>query len=36
MALNSQTLAAKTTYLRLAKADNKEIAKQAKKASKRI
>ncbi|PKG93079.1 hypothetical protein CXF95_29225 [Paraglaciecola sp. MB-3u-78] len=36
MALNSQTLEAKTIYLRLAKTDNKELAKQAKKAAKRI
>ena len=36
MALNSQKLAAKTIYLRLAKTDNKELAKQAKKAAKAI
>jgi tetratricopeptide (TPR) repeat protein len=36
MALNSQKLEAKTIYLRLAKTDNKELAKQAKKAAKRI
>jgi tetratricopeptide (TPR) repeat protein len=36
MALNSQTLEAKTIYLRLAKTDNKELAEQAKKAAKRI
>ena len=36
MALNLQTLEAKTIYLRLAKTDNKELAKEAKKAAKRI
>jgi hypothetical protein len=36
MALNSQTLEAKTIFLRLAKTDNKELAKQAKKAAKAI
>jgi tetratricopeptide (TPR) repeat protein len=36
MVLNSQKLEAKTIYLRLAKADNKELAKQAKKAAKKI
>jgi len=36
MVLNAQTLEAKRIYLRLAKADNKELAKQAKKAAKKI
>jgi tetratricopeptide (TPR) repeat protein len=36
MVLNSQTLEAKIIYLRLVKTDNKELAKQAKKAAKRI
>jgi tetratricopeptide (TPR) repeat protein len=36
MALNLQTLEAKTIYLRLAKTDNKELAKEAKKAAKKI
>jgi hypothetical protein len=36
MALNLQTLEAKAIYLRLAKTDNKELAKQAKKAAKAI
>ncbi len=36
MVLNAQKLEAKTIYLRLAKADNKELAKQAKKAAKKI
>ncbi|MFQ3191214.1 MAG: hypothetical protein ACI936_002351 [Paraglaciecola sp.] len=36
MALNSQKLEAKTIYLRLSKTDNKELAKQAKKAAKSI
>jgi hypothetical protein len=36
MALNSQKSEAKTIYLRLAKTDNEELAKQAKKAAKRI
>ena len=36
MALNSQTLEAKTVYLRLAKTANKKLAKQAKKAAKKI
>ena len=36
LALNSQTLEAKTIYLRLAKSGNKALAKQAKKAAKRI
>lgn len=36
MVLNSQKLEAKTIYLRLAKTDNKELAKQAKKAAKAI
>ena len=36
MALNSQKLEAKTIYLRLAKTDNKELSKQAKKAANRI
>jgi hypothetical protein len=36
MALNLQTLEAKAIYLRLAKTDNKELAKQANKAAKAI
>jgi tetratricopeptide (TPR) repeat protein len=36
MSLNSQKLEAKTIYLRVAKTDNKELAKQAKKAAERI
>jgi tetratricopeptide (TPR) repeat protein len=36
MVLNSQTLEAKTIYLRLAKTANKALAKQAKKAAKKI
>lgn len=36
MSLNSQKLEAKKIYLRLAKTDNKELAKEAKKAAKRI
>jgi hypothetical protein len=36
LALNAQKAEAKTIYLRLAKADNEELAKQAKKAAKRI
>ncbi len=36
MVLNAQKLEAKTIYLRLAKTDNKELAKQAKKAAKKI
>jgi tetratricopeptide (TPR) repeat protein len=36
LALNTQKAEAKTIYLRLAKADNEELAKQAKKAAKRI
>jgi tetratricopeptide (TPR) repeat protein len=36
LALNSQKPEAKTIYLRLAKTDNKELAKQAKKAAKKI
>jgi len=36
MVLNAQKLEAKRIYLRLAKADNKELAKQAKKAAKKI
>jgi hypothetical protein len=36
MALKSQKVEAKTIYLRLAKTDNKELAKQAKRAAKKI
>lgn len=36
MALNAQKLEAKAIYLRLAKIDNQELAKQAKKAAKKI
>lgn len=36
MALNSRKLEPKTLYLRLAKTDNKESAKQTKKAAKKI
>ena len=36
LALNTQKAEAKTIYLRLAKADNEELAKQAKKAAKKI
>jgi hypothetical protein len=36
MSLNSQKSEAKAIYLRLAKTDNKELAKEVKKAAKRI